>query len=694
MKHIQVTILVLLCLATALFSQTTWTSRVSGTTNTLYRISFGNNLYVAVGDLGTITTSPDGITWTGRTSGTTSLLYDITYGNSLYVAVGTNGTILTSPDGIIWTLRTSGTTTAFYGVTYGNNQYVAVNTAGTIYTSPDGVTWTLRTSGTTNALWGVAFGNNVYVAVSNTGAIYTSPDAITWTSRTSGTTGSLWGIVYGSNQFVVASPTGVILTSPNGITWTTRTTGATFGIYDVTYGNNLYVTSGGSGTILTSPDGSAWTTKTTVTSNNLNGAAYGNKLFVAVGSNGTILTSFDPQATSAFASDNSVRQAGIDADDYVKIGFDKAFTTTPAVSSVTIDTLFHLSGNHSWLSVFGTIGNAVWNTAKDTVTITFNLTGGLPTIAAGDTITYQGKTVVLSGSFDPLPRLKTALASDSLADIDGIDKDDYVRITFDTAFINVPVITASTINTLFKLNNSHTWLSGSGLITGTVWNAAKNSIRITLDTTGGLPTVAVGDTISYFGSKIVITGTFTSPIKLVSAVASDNVVNKIGIDADDYVLLSFTKAFAVAPTVTSANINSLFPLSKSHTWLSGNGTTRSIQWNPALNKLVVYLDTALTVPTVVVGDTVSYNGVKVVITGSFSTTATIAAPRADYKNVVARGTTMQIYTLQGKLVAQKVIETENCFSGKSNLYQNLSKGMYIVRIPTNNAVISRRVLVE
>jgi hypothetical protein len=50
------------------------------------------------------------VSWTARTSGTSNwLLFGVTYGNGLFVAVGDGGTILTSPDGVSWTARTSGT---------------------------------------------------------------------------------------------------------------------------------------------------------------------------------------------------------------------------------------------------------------------------------------------------------------------------------------------------------------------------------------------------------------------------------------------------------------------------------------------------------------------------------------------------------------------------------------------------------
>ena len=80
--------------------------------------------FVSVGDLGTILTSSDGISWTSRTSGTTQSLYDVSYGGSTFVAVGYSGTILTSSDGTTWTSRTSGTSQALWGVSYGKgHQY-------------------------------------------------------------------------------------------------------------------------------------------------------------------------------------------------------------------------------------------------------------------------------------------------------------------------------------------------------------------------------------------------------------------------------------------------------------------------------------------------------------------------------------------------------------------------------------------
>lgn len=73
-----------------------WTAETSGISSTLREVCFGNNLFVAVGDSGTILTSPDGVNWTSRTSGTIANLQSVCFGNNLFVAVGESGTILTS----------------------------------------------------------------------------------------------------------------------------------------------------------------------------------------------------------------------------------------------------------------------------------------------------------------------------------------------------------------------------------------------------------------------------------------------------------------------------------------------------------------------------------------------------------------------------------------------------------------------
>ena len=200
-----------------------WFQQTSVTTNNLNGVAFaytsglntdGSNnngipLLVAVGDSGTIVTSPNYADWTLRTSTTTKNLNGVTYGgNSQFVAVGESGTILTSPDGVTWRSQTLSTTVKLTGVTYGNSLFVAVGAAGTILTSPDGVTWTSQTYWNNVNLNGVTYGNSLFVAVGAAGTCLTSPDGVTWTPKT---------MLIGVDLNSVAP--GGIQQSSDGVTW-------------------------------------------------------------------------------------------------------------------------------------------------------------------------------------------------------------------------------------------------------------------------------------------------------------------------------------------------------------------------------------------------------------------------------------------------------------------------------------------
>ena len=172
-------------------------------------------MFVAVGNSGDrVITSADGITWTARSAaGDNDAWRAVTYGNGLFVAVGdTGGTdkIMTSPDGVTWTTRTppSGD---WKGVTYGNGLFVAVGSSGGInysMTSSDGgITWT----GNGGAGGGVAitYGNGLFVAVNTFANTRTSKDGVTWTTRNSLAGYNPGGVVYGNGAFVVVSSGGV-----------------------------------------------------------------------------------------------------------------------------------------------------------------------------------------------------------------------------------------------------------------------------------------------------------------------------------------------------------------------------------------------------------------------------------------------------------------------------------------------------
>jgi hypothetical protein len=280
----------------------TWTSQVSAADNSWSSVTYGNNLFVAVGFSGTgnrVMTSPDGVTWTTRTSAADNTWLSVAYGNGLFVVVGSVGTnrVMTSTDGINWTNRASADDTyQWNSVTYGNGLFVAVSTQGAAMTSTDGISWTLRSTGISNQWYSVTFANGLFVAVSVTGTgnrVMTSADGITWTSRTSAADNSWTSVTYGNSLFVAVSLSGTgnrVMTSPDGVTWTIRTSAADNAWRSVAYGNGLFVAVASTGTgnrVMTSSDGINWTTRTSAADNFWRSVTYSNGLFVAVGQTGT-----------------------------------------------------------------------------------------------------------------------------------------------------------------------------------------------------------------------------------------------------------------------------------------------------------------------------------------------------------------------------------------------------------------------
>ena len=99
--------------------------------NRLNSVTYGNDRYVAVGDMGTIITSRDGSDWIMCNSGSMVNLNCIEYVNSIYIAVGDTGTILTSQDGVHWNKCVSGITDRLVSLAFGNAQYIIVGGNGT-----------------------------------------------------------------------------------------------------------------------------------------------------------------------------------------------------------------------------------------------------------------------------------------------------------------------------------------------------------------------------------------------------------------------------------------------------------------------------------------------------------------------------------------------------------------------------------
>ena len=122
---------------------TSWTAITGGIIPTSINIVYGNGIYVMLGNSSGygVATSTNGTTWVTypnaiKNAGITTNvdMRDITYADGLFVAVGNLGTVLTSEDGINWTKKTSPNfgTTYFYSVCYGNGKFVITGSGGKI----------------------------------------------------------------------------------------------------------------------------------------------------------------------------------------------------------------------------------------------------------------------------------------------------------------------------------------------------------------------------------------------------------------------------------------------------------------------------------------------------------------------------------------------------------------------------------
>jgi preprotein translocase subunit YajC len=272
-----------------------FTARTSGFgASAIESLTFGNDVYVAGGAAGTLTTSSDAITWTTRTSGFGSTTIRVLgFGNGIYLAGGDAGTLTTSTDAITWTTRTSGFGASnIRALTFGNSVYVAGGVGGTITTSTDAVTWTTRTSNFGGSQIEVlAFGNGLYLVGGEGGKLNTSTDGITWTTRTSGFgTTQINALGFGNGVYVAGGNQGVLTTSTDGITWTSRTsTFSSNSIQSLTFGNEIFVIGGGNGLIRFSKDGTTWSS---ISSNfgttSVGALTFGNNIYLAGGNAGTL----------------------------------------------------------------------------------------------------------------------------------------------------------------------------------------------------------------------------------------------------------------------------------------------------------------------------------------------------------------------------------------------------------------------
>ncbi len=225
--------------------------------NVLTSIACNGDTLVAVGNVGTIIRSTDGVTWAAVNPVTNAPLNAVAFGVGKFVAVGTRGVIVSSSDGASWALRNSGTNGNLRGITFAGGKFVVTGGNTYVLTSTDGVTWVSHSTGTNRAFAAIAHLNGLFVGVGSGGMILTSPDAINWAPVESGTALNLFRIAAG-NSAVVAVGEHVILRSVNGSEWTLQATPVSSIWRSICFAHGQFVVAGDPGLILVSRDGIAW----------------------------------------------------------------------------------------------------------------------------------------------------------------------------------------------------------------------------------------------------------------------------------------------------------------------------------------------------------------------------------------------------------------------------------------------------
>jgi len=114
-------------------------------------VAYGDGTFVVVGNE-EIQTSTDGETWYLRYQGFGDNLKACTFGNGVWVAVGNTSAIYRSPTGILWSKEPAAGITDFRDVTWGEDTALFIATGTSIclcglQTSANGESWTVQTPG-------------------------------------------------------------------------------------------------------------------------------------------------------------------------------------------------------------------------------------------------------------------------------------------------------------------------------------------------------------------------------------------------------------------------------------------------------------------------------------------------------------------------------------------------------------------
>jgi photosystem II stability/assembly factor-like uncharacterized protein len=524
-----------------------WTVQTTPTSSNLYAVHFPLDAITgyAIGSSGTILgTTNNGVNWNAQSPPTGSSIRSVHFpvnANSGYV-VGYSGTILKTTDGgSSWVQQFSGTNRRLYDVYFISEAVgYAVGDQGVVLkTTNGGSSWSQQSTPTNVDLKSVDFpldDMTGYVVGSSGEILKTTNGGSNWNTQNSGTSSTLWSVQFpldSDTGFVSGSSGRILKTTDGGVNWNLQTSGTSSTLRGVVFPQDAFTgyIAGYSGTILKTKDGGVtWTPQNSGTNNDLRAIHFPTNTYLgyAVGNNGTVLytsdgggdvihdgavVSLDAPGDTVFTNSivspvATVRNLGNVQDTFTVIINIGGYTDTVIVYDILPDSILQV--------IFTDWQIPPGDSATYTMTVCSNVLNDLD-----PTNDCDQKSIFAHEGIGPV--LLSAVASDNLIPVPGIDNDDQVLILFDEQ-TNKPLIDASNINSILTLSGGHSWTDGSNFIGGTIWNMSGDGLWIILSTNSGLPTVAVGDTIVPDGvsiydiwgnpavSPVIITGSFDPTI--------------------------------------------------------------------------------------------------------------------------------------------------------------------------------------
>lgn len=263
-----------------------------------------------------------------QNSSTYLSLFGVAFGGRRFVAVGDDGTIISSPDGKTWTLHHknpwcqggSACYSAFHDIAYGAGRFVSVSTRGQVMVSEDGFNWVeagyVYLRGPDDSIYNfrvysllhdgrsfVAFGEP-WPAPKESVVVGYSLDGVSWRTQNLPFIMRVAKAVHAEGKYVVVGDEGKVLFSEGGANWTMRKLDTESRLVDVAYGAGVFVALSSDGTVFRSENGTRWSKTGSISDNSLlqtslldsvsfSGLAYVDGEFLALTSSGSILASED-----------------------------------------------------------------------------------------------------------------------------------------------------------------------------------------------------------------------------------------------------------------------------------------------------------------------------------------------------------------------------------------------------------------